>query len=231
MNNNNSNNEYTNGHRERVFNNLLNKNVDNLTNVEILELILMISIPRKNTKPIAYDLIKKYKNIYIILGLEIEELKLINNIGVKTSRFFKILLILIQFINKEKVYNKEQFFDLEEVISYCKWKMCYLNKEELRVLYLNGKNQLIRDEINNYGTTNNVSINNREIIKQCLLLGAAGIILCHNHPSGDPSPSKEDITITHELKNILNSLDIKLIDHIIIGGLNSFSMKKNNLLD
>lgn len=218
------------GHRERVFTNLLTKDVDNLTNIEILELILMISIPRKNTKPIAHDLIKKYKNIYVILGLEPMELKAINNLGEKTCRFFKILLILIQFIQKEKVYNKEQFFNMDEVISYCKWKMCYLNKEELRILYLNIKNQLIRDEINSYGTINNVSINNREIVKQSLLLGAASVILCHNHPSGDPTPSKEDIKITHELKNILDSLQIKLIDHIIIGGLNSFSMKQNNII-
>lgn len=218
------------GHRERIFNNLMNKNIDNITNIEVLELILMISIPRKDIKPIAHDLLKKYKNIYVILGLEIPELKTINNMGEKTARFLKILLILIQFIQKEKVYNKEQFFDLEEIISYCKWRMCYLNKEELRVLYLNGKNQLIRDEINNYGTINNVMINNREIVKQCLLLGATSIILCHNHPSGDPSPSKEDIKVTLELKNLLNILEINLVDHIIIGGLNSFSMKQNNIL-
>jgi DNA repair protein RadC len=228
-NNNNTDNNHHIGHRDRAFNNILNKDVNSISNVEILEIILMISIPRKNVKPIVHNLIKKYKNIYMILGTEASQLKLIDNIGEKTVRFLKILLLLLQFISKEKVYNKEQFFDLEEVIAYCKWKMSYLNKEELRVLYLNVKNQLIMDEVNNYGTINSVSINNREIVKQSLLLGATGIILCHNHPSGDPTPSKEDINITHQLKKILDMLEIKLIDHIIIGGLNSFSMKKNQI--
>jgi DNA repair protein RadC len=225
-----NNNKYKEGHRQRIFQKFLTENNNNLTNLEILEILLMLIIPRKNVKPIAYELINKYKNLYMVLNGEKEEIMKIEGVGCKTYRFFKIIFILIQFIQKEKIYNKQSFFNLDDIMSYCKWKMCFLTREELHILYLNSKNQLIKDEVNSYGSINSVSINNREIIKQCLNLGATSIILCHNHPSGDSSPSKEDINITINLQNLLNYLEIKLVDHIIIGGLNAFSMKKNNIL-
>lgn len=226
----NNNNKYQEGHRQRIFQKLLNENINHLTNLEILEILLMIIIPRKDVKQIAYELINKYKNLYMVLNGEKEDLMKINGIGYKTYIFFKLIFLIIQFIQKEKIYDKQTFFNLEDIISYCKWKMCFLTREELHVLYLNSKNQLIKDEVNNYGSINSVNVNNREIIKQCLILGATNIILCHNHPSGDTSPSREDINITINLQNILNFLEIRLVDHIIIGGMNTFSMKKNNIL-
>ena len=198
----NKNNKYQEGHRQRIFNKLSHLHMDNLSNIEIMEMLLTLIIPRKNVKNIAYELIKKYKNIYIILNLTKEEIISIDGLGDKTYIFFKIIFFIIQYIHKEKMYMKHTFFNLEEIISYCKWKMCSLTREELHVLYLNSKNQLIRDEINNVGSITSVSINNREIIKQCLVLGATSIILCHNHPSGDATPSKEDINITLNLQNI-----------------------------
>jgi DNA repair protein RadC len=227
---NNNNNNYQKGHRKRILKTFLSKDINTLTNLEIIEICLFIVIPRKNVKELAYTLLKKYKYIYLILGASREEILGIPNSGEQTYQFFQLLLILLQYIQKEKIYDKEKFFNLDDVIAYCKWQMCYLTHEELRILYFNSKNKLIKDEIQSTGSLNNVAIYPREIIKKCLQLGAAGIVLCHNHPSGDPTPSKEDITITLDLQKIANLLNIYIHDHIIIGDNNCFSMKRHGLL-
>lgn len=225
-----NNNNYYKGHRKRLFSAFKAKDVNNLTSTEIIEMCLFFAIPRKNVKPIAHTLIKKYKYLYLILGSTKEEMLEIPGIGEQTYIFFQIILLIIQYIQKEKIYDKERFFDMEEVFAYCKWKMCYLTHEEMHVLYFNSKNQLIKDEIQSSGSINTVCIYPREIVKKCLLLGAVSIILCHNHPSGDATPSKEDINITIDLKKITSLLQIHLYDHIIIGNNNFFSMKKNGLI-
>jgi DNA repair protein RadC len=224
----NNNKNHHKGHRQRVLNKF-SPSME-LKAVEIVELCLFFSIPRKNVKPMAHALIKKYKYLHNILGAEKEDMLCIEGIGPQTYVFFQLILGILQYIQKEKIYDKERFFNMEEVLAYCKWKMCHLTHEEVRVLYFNSKNQLIKDEIQSVGSINSVAIYPREIIKKCLHLGATGIVLCHNHPSGDSTPSKEDIAVTLELQKITSLLQILLHDHIIIGDNNYFSMKHHNLI-
>lgn len=218
------------GHRKRMLDKMLNIGVHNFTTVEIIEYCLFLSIPRKNIKPIAYKLYEKYNSLYFILGASKEDLMSLPGIGPNTYATFQLLLGIIQHIQEEKIYEKEFFCTLDDVISYCKWKMVFLTQEQLRVLYFNSKNRLIRDELQSMGTLNQVSIYPREIIKRALELGAAGIVLCHNHPSGDVTPSKEDREATMRIKQITDLLHIKLHDHIIIGENKYFSMKASGII-
>lgn len=233
MNNNNnspSDKDHCIGHRKRLLHILLTNKNHVFTEEELLELCLFFAIPRKNVKPLVHALLSRYKYLYAILGAPAEELCSICGVGPQTYMFFQVILLVIQQVQKEKIYDKESFFNIEEVISYCKWKMCYLTREELRVLYFNGKNRLIKDEVQAVGSINHVSIYPREVVKKCLEIGAMGIVLCHNHPSGDATPSREDITATLELQKITSLLNIVIHDHIIIGDNNWFSMKRKGLI-
>lgn len=218
------------GHRKRMLERMITIGVGNFTTVEIIEYCLYLSIPRKNVKQIAYALYEKYNSLYFILGASKEDLLSVDGVGLHTYTTFQLLLGIIQHIQEEKIYEKEFFCTLDDVISYCKWKMVFLSQEQLRILYFNSKNHLIRDELQSIGTLNQVSIYPREILKRALELGAAGIVLCHNHPSGDVTPSKEDRDVTLKIKTIMDLLDIKLHDHIIIGENKFFSMKKNGII-
>lgn len=226
----NNNQNYQLGHRQRIFNNILDRGIDKFTTIEIIELCLFLVIPRKNVKPLAYRLYDKYNYLYLILGASKEDIMSVEGVGLNVYIFFQTLLKIIQTIQEEQVYEKEYFCNLEDIVSYCKWKMSFLSYEQLRVLYFNNQNKLIRDEVQGIGTLNEVSIHPREIIRRCLELGAGGIVLCHNHPSGDPTPSKEDKAATIALKKITDSLQIYLYDHIIIGENRYISMKKIGIL-
>ncbi|OED45315.1 hypothetical protein AB836_01755 [Rickettsiales bacterium (ex Bugula neritina AB1)] len=225
-----NNNNKEKGHRQRIFNKFFHGDGKNLDKVDIIEIFLFFSIPRKDVRKIAYELINKYEYIYKIISLPKEELLQIIGINNNTYIFFRIILIIIQYMHKEQINTREKFFSMEHVIEYCKWKMCFLNYEEVRILYFDNKNKLIKDEVIHKGTTNFVYIHTKEIIKRTLQLGACSLIVCHNHPSGDSSPSQEDINSTLDLKKICEYLQINLIDHIIIGGKCFYSMKQNNLL-
>lgn len=225
----NKNKKFCKGHRQRILKHLLKNGMNDLSILEIIELCLFFSIPRKDVKTSAYLLIEKYKYLYLILGASKEEILSISGLGYQTYLFFQLLLKIISYINEEKIYEKESFFSLEDIINYFKWKMCYLTHEEVRILYFNSKNKLIKDELQFTGTINCVNIYPREIIKRCLQIGAVSIVICHNHPSGDVNPSKEDINLTLCLKKITDLLDITIHDHIIIGQNNYFSMKKHNI--
>lgn len=225
-----NNNNYQKGHRQRTFQKFLETSIEDIPVIDIIEICLFLAVPRKNMKPTAHLLKKKFPYFYLLLGAPKEDLLSIEGVGEQVYLFFKLILSILQYTQKEKVYNKEKFFHMEDIISYCKWKMCYLTHEELRILYFNSKNQLIKDEVQNIGSINSVMIYPREIIKKCLQLGAVSIVLCHNHPSGDATPSKEDITSTLNLQKVTNLLNIYIYDHIIIGDNNYFSMKKQGIL-
>lgn len=218
------------GHRQRLLNKLIDTDWKNLSKIDIVEIFLFFSIPRKDVRKIAYDLTEKYEYIYKIISLTKEDLLQIPGINNNTYIFFRIILTLIQYLHKEQINTKENFFSMEHIIEYCKWKMCFLNYEEVRVLYFDNKSKLIKDEVIHKGTNNFVYIHTKEIIKRSLQLGAYSLILCHNHPSGDVSPSQEDIKSTLEIKTICEYLQIHLIDHLIIGGKNFYSMKQNHLI-
>lgn len=208
--------ELVKGHRTRLRERFL-KAPDSLPDYEILELILYSAIPRKDVKPVAKHLLKHFKSLKSIVCSEAHLLKQIGGLGDQAGTYMQILRELISRVLKDDLKVQSLLNSQERVAEYLKINMAYLVHEQFRVLFLNTKNYLILDEVQQHGTTDQVALYSRNIIKRALEIGANGLILVHNHPTGDSTPSKADIEGTMELKSACSNMCIELYDHIIIG--------------
>lgn len=223
--------KYQEGHRKRACNKLINNGIDSLYDYEIVELLLFLIFKRKDVKPLAKELLKKFKTIDRILNANEQELLEIKGIGKSTITAIKIINSVTIAALKSKIMKKDSINCFEDVINYCKLNMKHLISEELRVLFLNSINEILIDEVLQKGDIESVNVYPRNITKRSLELGAKGIILIHNHPSGDPTPSADDIYTTHLIQKALKLFDIKLQDHIIIGGDRFISFSSLNLIN
>ena len=235
------------GHRSRMRTKMI-ENQDGFLDYELLELLLFNIFPRRDVKPIAKTLLKacggKLSNVFFS---EYNKLKNIENVIDSTiSMIFTIKKIMqkILFEGLEKENNvithlsegeqdKEQDIILSDnfaLINYLKITIGNNDKESLCILYLNIQNKLIASDIENYGTVDRIGIYHREIIRRALELNATGIVISHNHPSGNCKPSKSDILLTDQLNKICVNIGIKLLDHIIISQNNHYSFYKNALI-
>lgn len=223
--------KYQEGHRKRACNKLINNGVDSLYDYEIVELLLFLIFKRKDVKPLAKDLLERFKTIDQILNASEKELLEMKGIGKSTVTAIKIINSITIASLKSKIIKKDHINCFEDVINYCKLNMKYLVSEELRVLFLNSINEILADEVLQKGDIDSVDVYPRNITKRSLDLGAKGIILVHNHPSGDPTPSANDIYTTNLIRKALKIFDIKLQDHIIIGGDRFISFSALNLIN
>ena len=205
------------GHRERVLKKFLQYGGDVFADYEFLELLLMQAIPRKDVKPLAKELLARFGNLSAIIQADPEQLKQIKGIGEHTVAFLKMVLYAGQRITREKLNEAPVLADWESMLDYAQMMYAGETVEKLRILFLNQKLQLIHTEIHQTGTINHVPIYPREVLKRALNLNASAIILMHNHPSGDPVPSGDDIVATKEIEKILKTIPIRLLDHLIIG--------------
>ena len=205
------------GHRERLVKKI-NENPDALNDYEILESILFLIIPRKDTKPMAKDLLKKFGNLAEVLNAPAKELTDVDDVGVKTVQTLKLINAATnrQKLSKIIKTKKPVYDNWSDIYDYCINKTGYSKVEEFRILFINKKNILIADETHQKGTINFTPTYPREIVKRCLELGASGIILLHNHPSGDVTPSRNDIAITEKIIKTAEMMDIEVVDHIIV---------------
>lgn len=219
------------GHRKRACNKLINNGVDSLYDYEIVELLLFLIFKRKDVKPLAKELLEKFKTIDRILNASENELLEIKGIGKSTVTAIKIVNSIAIASLKSKIIKRDHINCFDDVINYCKLNMKYLVSEELRVLFLNSINEILADEVLQKGDIDSVDVYPRNITKRSLDLGAKGIILVHNHPSGDPTPSADDIYTTNLIRKALKIFDIKLQDHIIIGGDRFISFSALNLIN
>ena len=219
------------GHRKRACNKLINNGVESLYDYEIVELLLFLIFKRKDVKPLAKELLEKFKTIDRILNASEKELLEIKGIGKSTVTAIKIVNSIAIASLKSKIIKRDHINCFDDVINYCKLNMKYLVSEELRVLFLNSINEILADEVLQKGDIDSVDVYPRNITKRSLDLGAKGIILVHNHPSGDPTPSADDIYTTNLIRKALKIFDIKLQDHIIIGGDRFISFSALNLIN
>ena len=216
------------GHRKRVCEKLINNGHENLYDYETVELMLFLIFKRKDTKPLAKILIQKFKTIDGILNASKDELLSIDGIGESTFRSLQIIKAIVIATLKSKITKRNTIDCFDDVINYCKVNMKNLTAEEFRIIFLNGINEVISDEVVQRGSIDSVDIYPREIVKKCIEKGAKSFILVHNHPSGDPTPSPNDIYATKKIKSAAELFNINLFDHIIIGGDRYISFK--NLL-
>ena len=225
------------GHRERVRKKFLENGFNGLEDYEILELLLFYVIPRKDTKAIAKELIKKFKNLANVLKADTLELKTIDGLGASSITFLKMMGALPEKIYEDKLKNqklikddKNKISDKEVLLSFLRNKIGYEDVEKFYVIYLSSSNEVIAFEESSSGTLDRSSIYPREIYKRVIMENAKSIIIAHNHPSGNTCPSKCDIDITNEIAKGLKNFGALLLEHIIITRDSYFSFLEEGLI-
>ena len=219
------------GHRNRLKKKFLEKGIDALEEYELIELLLFYSIPVKDTKPLAKELLKKYKNIKgIFSNLNLKDFCKIQGLGENSFILFKLIKEIHSIVEKQNIFQRKTLDNLEKVIKYAKVSLGDLKEEVLKVLCLNSQNELLNEFTVEKGIANEIYIYPRKIVKIALDSNATAIILIHNHPSGKIEPSKGDIMVTNRLKNLLEPLGIVLHDHIIVSSNSYYSFKERGLI-
>lgn len=205
------------GHRDRLRTRFLNVGVNAFADYEMLELLLMQSITRKDVKPLAKELIRQFGTLAKVLDADYNDLLACKGVGERTAFSIKLASGINQSYSKNLVQDKINLGSYFELIDYLYTKMSSLTHEEFHAIYLDSKKNLIKDECVFRGSVNSSAVYPREILKQAIKYGAQSIVVSHNHPSGDPTPSIDDDILTTELNAAARMLHIKLIDHVIIG--------------
>ncbi|MEQ1770827.1 MAG: DNA repair protein RadC [Devosia sp.] len=219
------------GHRERVRDRLDKVGAENFSDAELMEAILHVVIPRKDTKELAKHLLKQFGSISGVLSAPRERLAEVKGLGETTVSHLKVILGVAQRFARDKIdLDLPVLSSWTALIDYCRSAMAFEDVEQFRVLFLDKKNRLIADEVQQKGTVDHTPVYPREVIKRTLELSATALILVHNHPSGDPSPSTADVQMTRQINDIARPLGITVHDHIIIGKSGHASLKALKLL-
>ncbi len=218
------------GHRDRLRERFLNGGQDALPDYELLELILFMAIPRRDVKPLAKELILKFGNLAGVLNAPVAELEKFDGLSENTITALKAIQVAGHRMLKQEVMNRPILNSWARLMEYCQATMAHETKEHFRILFMNKKNELIADEIQQSGTVDHTPVYPREVIKRALELDSTAIILCHNHPSGDPKPSQDDITMTKAIIEAAASMNIIVHDHIIVSKKGTSSFKVMGLI-
>ncbi|MDX8482260.1 DNA repair protein RadC [Mesorhizobium sp. VK24D] len=213
------------GHRDRLRERFLAGGPDALPDYELLELLLFRLIPRVDTKPIAKALIARFGSLAEVLGAPASLLEEVKGIGPTVATDLKVIAATAQRMARGQVQGREVLSNWTQLLDYCRSAMAFEAREQFRILFLDKKNGLIADEVQQTGTVDHTPVYPREVVKRALELSASAIILVHNHPSGDPTPSRADIEMTKQIIDTAKPLGIAVHDHIIIGRKGNASMK------
>ena len=219
-----------NGHRQRLREKLTSAGSAALHDYELLELYLFRSIPRRDVKPIAKELIAKFGDLGGVTTAPLEQLTQIKGISEKTASELKLIQALSERLAREQVIGKPVISSWSALVGYCRTALQFERTEQFRVLFLDRKNRLIADEILGRGTIDHAPVYPREVVKRALAHEASALILVHNHPSGDATPSQTDVEMTRTLAEVCQPFDIVLHDHLVIARENTASFKTLGLL-
>ncbi|HVJ53104.1 MAG TPA: DNA repair protein RadC [Aliidongia sp.] len=205
------------GHRQRLRQRFLEAGPAALADYELLELILFPAVPRQDTKPLAKALIERFGGFAGVVNAEPAELMAMAGMGETTTVAVKAVQAALQRVLKAEIVQRPVLSSWDRLLDYCRSTMAHARVEEFRLLFLDRKNALIADEVQQTGTVDHTPVYPREVVKRALELGASALILVHNHPSGDPTPSKADIEMTRDVIGAARPLGIEVHDHLIIG--------------
>ena len=205
------------GHRERLRARFRDAGPDALSDYELLELILFRAIPQRDVKPLAKELIATFGSFTEVVGAPRARLVAMKGLGEAAVSELKIVHAAAQRLAKGELRKRPVLSSWGNVLDYCRTAMAFSDKEEFRLLFLDKRNQLIADEVQQRGTVDHTPVYPREVVKRALELSATAIILAHNHPSGDPTPSRADIQMTQSIVEIAKPMGISVHDHIIVG--------------
>lgn len=218
------------GHRERVKEKIRKIGISGMADYEVLEILLFMVIPRRDTKELAKELLKEFKTIENILNRSQEELIKHRGITENNYPYLKYIKELIKYIHYEQMEDNKVLNSVERTYSYLKATMGLAEKEIFKLIYLNSRNEVLGVEDLFIGTIDRSAIYPREVVKEVLRYNARSVIFAHNHPSGSLKPSTSDREITKKLKNILEPLDIRVLDHIIISKKGYYSFLEEGIL-
>lgn len=218
------------GHRERLRARFRESGDSALADYEILELLLFRLIPRRDTKPIAKALLARFGTLAGVVGAQPALLQEVKGVGEAVALDLKLIASVAQRMLKSEIRGRQVLSSWSSVIDYCHTAMAYESTEQFRILFLDKRNALIADEVQGRGTVDHTPVYPREVVKRALELSATAIILVHNHPSGDPTPSRADIDMTKMIVDTAKPLGITVHDHIIIGRDGHASLKGLRLI-
>ncbi len=222
--------EHYHGHRERLRSRFREHGDTALADYEILELLLFRLIPRRDTKPIAKALIDRFGSLAGVFGAPAALLQEVKGVGEAVALDLKLISSLSHRALKSELRGKQVLSSWSSVIQYCHAAMAHETREQFRILFLDKRNALIADEVQGRGTVDHTPVYPREVVKRALELSATALILVHNHPSGDPTPSRADIEMTKMIIDAAKPLGISVHDHIIIGKDGQASLKGLRLI-
>lgn len=215
------------GHRQRLKARFVTDVGRSMPDYEMLELLLMYAIPRRDVKPLAKELMRHYVGLANLLGAPIEDLMSRPGVGNNVAILLKLVHACANKMCWENLENKDapRLGDKRRLVEYCRTRIGHGTREQLLIIYLNVHGEFLRDEIEQVGTLDAVMISPREVVTKALAYKASKLIIVHNHPSGDTTPSKMDIAMTKELKMALKTVEIKLEDHLIVSNRGYYSMR------
>ncbi len=205
------------GHRDRLRQRFRDGGGEALPDYELLELILFRALPRRDTKPLAKALVSKFGSFAEVINAPDERLQEVPGVGPSVITEVKLVRAAALRLIKGEIMRRPVLDSWSAVLGYCRAAMGFEAKEQFRILFLDKRNRIIADEVQQEGTVDHTPVYVREIVKRALELSATAIILVHNHPSGDPAPSRADIEMTRQIVESAKSLGIAVHDHIIVG--------------
>src|SRR5450759_1923195 len=205
------------GHRERLRERFHSSGPDALSDYELLEMVLFSARAQGDVKPLAKTLLRKFGSFAEVIHAPESLLREVDGVGDRTITELKLIAAAASRMAKGQLQQRTLLSSWNGVIDYCRTSMAFADKEQFRILFLDKRNQLISDEVQQTGTVDHTPVYPREVIKRALELSATALILVHNHPSGDPTPSQGDIQMTRAIIDIAAPLGIAVHDHIIVG--------------
>ncbi len=217
-------------HRKRLRARFERAGIEGLQDYEVLELLLFYVITRKDLKPVAKDLLKRFGSLKGVLDAGQDELKKVPGIGSQAAIFVRLVRDVGSLYLQQRAEEKEQISSTKELIDYCLSSMGGLKDEHFAVIYLNARNRIIRVETIQEGIVNQAVVYPRQVLEKALAHKASAIILVHNHPSGHVRPSDADVRLTRVLQDAARVLDIALHDHLIVGENRFFSFREEGIL-
>jgi DNA repair protein RadC len=218
------------GHRARLRRRLIEQGADALLDYEIVEYLLALAIPRRDTKPLAKALLREFGGIGPLLSADPEALMRVPGVGEAAAAAIRIAHASALRLLRAPVQAQPVLSGWQALLDYLQADMAHIGVERVRVLHLNTRNMLIRDETISEGSIDQAAVHVREVIRRAIELGSASIILVHNHPSGDPSPSRQDIALTRQIIDAGSTLGVSVHDHVIIGAKGHASLRALGLI-
>ena len=218
------------GHRQRLRARFLAAGAAALADYELIELLLFRAIPQRDVKPLAKELIARFGSFAEAISAPIERLREVPGLGEAAIVEMKIVQAAAARLTRGEVRKRAVLSSWSSVLDYCRTAMAFADREQFRVLFLDKRNQLIADEVQQVGTVDHTPVYPREVVKRALELSATAVILVHNHPSGDPTPSRADVEMTKAIIEVARPLGIAVHDHLIVGKDGHASLKAMKLI-